>query len=81
MHVSIIVREGDAICWPCKLLRSALILLLLRPRICLGCCDEIIGILSHHAARGHVKRGPGAVARPRAADCLREEHADPVASA
>ena len=57
MHVSIIVTEDDEVCWRCKLLRLALILVLLRPHVCLRCCNEIVRTLSHHARRGHLAPG------------------------
>ena len=54
MHVSIIVREDDEVCWRCKLLRLALICALLRPHVCLRCCDAIVRGLAAHAGQGHV---------------------------
>ena len=53
VHVLIIVRAEDEICWRCRLLRAALICLLLSPDICARRCERIAASLGDHAGGDH----------------------------
>jgi hypothetical protein len=57
VRISIIVSDATGGCPQCRLLRLALILLLLGPGICLRCCDEILMVLIDHAGRCHSPTG------------------------
>ena len=74
MRVSIIVSEVDGTCARCTLLRLALVCVLLRPGVCLRCCDEVVTVLINHAWRCHPAPGPPAAAPSVAARGAAEEH-------